>query len=200
MLIAVGVLLVVMTVVGTMLSPPRGGLWAVWFTAILLTPCWMILGAGGLTIDPRMLAAVIGLTCLVVSMGSARLRRPLLLDWLVVLLWICLNLSECLVGRFSPMTAVELGRRWLLPYLVGRVFLSSSKDIRDAARIFAPIALLMVMMIYAVQSVSGADSTEVVIASAIGLGVMILVLGFFSQAGDDAPIGAGIFSILFDYS
>jgi len=63
-----------------------------------------------------------------------------------------------------------------------------------------PIALLMVMMIYAVQSVSGADSTEVVIASAIGLGVMILVLGFFSQAGDDAPIGAGIFSILFDYS
>lgn len=63
-----------------------------------------------------------------------------------------------------------------------------------------PIALLMVMMIYAVQSVSGADSTEVVIASAIGLGVMILVLGFFSQAGDDAPIGAGVFSILFDYS
>lgn len=63
-----------------------------------------------------------------------------------------------------------------------------------------PIALLMVMMIYAVQSVSGADSTEVVIASAVGLAVMVLVLGFFAQAGNDAPIGAGIFSILFDYS
>ncbi|MCC6387736.1 MAG: hypothetical protein IT302_10160 [Dehalococcoidia bacterium] len=63
-----------------------------------------------------------------------------------------------------------------------------------------PIALLMVMMIYAVQSVSGADSTEVVIASGVGLAVMVLVLGFFAQAGNDAPIGAGIFSILFDYS
>lgn len=62
-----------------------------------------------------------------------------------------------------------------------------------------PLALLMVMMIYAVQSVSGGDSTEVVIASAIGLGVMILVLGVFALSSNDAPIGAGIFSIIFDY-
>lgn len=145
MLIAVGLLLVVAAVLGTMVSPPRGGLWMAWFASILLAPCWMIVGAGGLTIDPRMIAALIGLSCLAITAGSARFRRPILLDLLVLWLWASLILSELLVGRFSPMTAIELGRRWVLPYLVGRFFLGSSKDIRSAARVFAPFALIMVL-------------------------------------------------------
>lgn len=66
-----------------------------------------------------------------------------------------------------------------------------------------PLALLLVMMIYAVQSASNADSTQVVWASLIGFTVMALVLGFIALqiTGDgDAPIGAGLFGALVDFS
>ena len=61
-----------------------------------------------------------------------------------------------------------------------------------------PLALLFVMSIYAVQSVTNADSTQVVIANAAGFTVMVFVLGIIATSGDvpypDAPIGAGIFA------
>lgn len=65
-----------------------------------------------------------------------------------------------------------------------------------------PLALLFVMMIYAVQSATGADSAQVVMATTIGFAVMCLILGFIAlQAGaGDAPIGAGLFGQLVDYS
>lgn len=64
-----------------------------------------------------------------------------------------------------------------------------------------PLALLLVMVIYAVQSASGADSSQVVISSTIGIAVMIVVLGLIAVSGtsfSDAPMGAGQFGVLFD--
>lgn len=66
-----------------------------------------------------------------------------------------------------------------------------------------PLALLLVTMIYAIQSASGADSTQVVFAAIIGLAVFILVLGLIALSGNalqDAPMGAGIFGVLFDFN
>ncbi|MGE5595654.1 MAG: YIP1 family protein [Hyphomicrobiales bacterium] len=63
-----------------------------------------------------------------------------------------------------------------------------------------PLAVLLVMMIYAVQSATGADSTQVVIASVIGLAVLVLVCGIIATASDDAPMGAGIFGVLVDFN
>ena len=59
-----------------------------------------------------------------------------------------------------------------------------------------PLALLFVMSIYAVQSVTNADSTQVVMANLVGFAVMVLVLGVIAMSGDysDVPIGAGVFS------
>jgi hypothetical protein len=64
-----------------------------------------------------------------------------------------------------------------------------------------PLALLFVMMIYAVQSATAADSTQVVMATTIGFAAMVLVLGIISTSGgyQDAPIGAGIFGVLIDF-
>jgi hypothetical protein len=66
----------------------------------------------------------------------------------------------------------------------------------------APVALLLVYMIYAVQSSTNAESTQVVVATTIGFAVMVLVLGLIAlQHGSaDAPIGAGLFGIFFDWS
>jgi hypothetical protein len=63
-----------------------------------------------------------------------------------------------------------------------------------------PLALLFVMMIYAVQSATGADSQQVVISVLIGFTVMVLVLGFIATSSDNikAPIGAGEFGTIFD--
>lgn len=63
-----------------------------------------------------------------------------------------------------------------------------------------PIALVLTMMFYAVQSATGADSVQVATASIIGFTVMVLVLGLITLASDlpDAPMGAGIFGILLD--
>ena len=63
-----------------------------------------------------------------------------------------------------------------------------------------PLCLLFVMMIYAVQSVSGADSTQVVLACTAGLGVMFLVLGIIATSSEfpSVPMGAGQFGITFD--
>jgi hypothetical protein len=63
-----------------------------------------------------------------------------------------------------------------------------------------PLALLYVMMIYAAQSATGAESSQVVVAVTIGFSVMVLVLGIIAVSTNllDAPMGAGLFGILFD--
>lgn len=65
-----------------------------------------------------------------------------------------------------------------------------------------PLALLFVMMIYAVQSATGAESKQVVTATTIGFAVMVLVLGIISAStgATDTPIGAGIFGIISDFN
>jgi len=62
-----------------------------------------------------------------------------------------------------------------------------------------PFAMLFVMMIYAVQSATGADSNQVVMSCLIGFTVMVLVLGLIAGVTDiaKAPMGVGAFGILF---
>ncbi len=65
-----------------------------------------------------------------------------------------------------------------------------------------PLALLFVMMIYAVQSATGADSTQVVISVLAGFTVMVAVCGAIaiSTSLGKAPMGAGVFGLLFRLS
>lgn len=65
-----------------------------------------------------------------------------------------------------------------------------------------PLAVLLVTMIYAVQSATGAESNQVVTASVIGFAVFVLVLGLISSTSDfaKAPMGAGLFGIISDFA
>jgi hypothetical protein len=60
------------------------------------------------------------------------------------------------------------------------------------------IVLLFVMTIYAVQSVTNADSRQVVIANLAGMAVFVLVLSIIAFSSDTSRLGAGIFAILID--
>jgi len=59
-----------------------------------------------------------------------------------------------------------------------------------------PLVLLFVMSIYAAQSVTSADSTQVVMANLVGMAVFVLVLSMVAFSSDDAYMGAGLFAIL----
>jgi hypothetical protein len=61
-----------------------------------------------------------------------------------------------------------------------------------------PLALVFVMTIYATQSVTNADSTQVVMANLAGFAVMVLVLTIIAFSSDDTRIGAGLFAALFE--
>ena len=61
-----------------------------------------------------------------------------------------------------------------------------------------PLALVFVMTIYATQSVTNADSTQVVMANLAGFAVMVLVLSIVAFSSDDSRIGAGLFAALFE--
>ena len=63
-----------------------------------------------------------------------------------------------------------------------------------------PLVLLFVMSIYAVQAVTNADSTQVVMANLVGMAVFVLVLSMVAFSSDDAYLGAGIFAMLFEAS
>lgn len=64
----------------------------------------------------------------------------------------------------------------------------------------APLGLLLVFMIYAVQTATNAESNHVVIASFAGFAVMCLVLGVIavSTSVPNAPAGAGQFTLFLD--
>ncbi|MDZ7729435.1 MAG: YIP1 family protein [Dehalococcoidia bacterium] len=64
-----------------------------------------------------------------------------------------------------------------------------------------PIVLTFVLLIYAVQSATGAESEQIVMATGVGFAVMVLVLGFIAQStsGASVPIGAGVFGILLNF-
>jgi hypothetical protein len=59
-----------------------------------------------------------------------------------------------------------------------------------------PLALLFVLSIYAVQSASNAESTQVVMANLIGSAVFVLILSVVAFSSDTKRIGAGLFAIL----
>lgn len=65
-----------------------------------------------------------------------------------------------------------------------------------------PLAILLVTMIYAVQSATGAESNQVVMSCVIGFAVMVLVLGLITSTSDfaKAPMGAGLFGIITDFA
>ena len=64
-----------------------------------------------------------------------------------------------------------------------------------------PLALLLVAMIYAVQSATGAAPVQAVVSCLLGFGMMVLVLGVvaISSSGPNAPIGAGQFGLYYQF-
>ncbi|MFO0953741.1 MAG: hypothetical protein U0835_21810 [Isosphaeraceae bacterium] len=149
-----GVLMVVMARVAAK-DGGRAGLWFAVLASMLLMPTWITWRFGSLTMDFRAVGQVLGLMSLALAWSgpyppsAERPRRRLLLaDLMILVLFLVQVYTQRRIGRFGPLTAPDIARRWVLPYVAGRVFLGSADDV---ARVL-PVAskLLMGLATFAV--------------------------------------------------
>lgn len=126
---------------------PKVCLWRGWLLAMLMLPVWMTKSLGSLSLDFRTSAAIVGLGGFLID-GREKLRYKFaMMDVLVLSLFMTHLISGFSRGEMSLMTIPEIARRWLMPYVVGRVFIASPKDFSKFLPAVAPI--LLALSVYA---------------------------------------------------
>jgi hypothetical protein len=111
-----------------------------WFVATLAVPGWLIANFRSISLD-----AVTGVA---LAMLLATLNRPysgtrprwVLCDLMVALVVLTAILSDALNRILIPGTVIELVRTWVLPYLVGRLFLRSWDEVRPVLPVLVALA------------------------------------------------------------
>jgi hypothetical protein len=143
MFFVLSVALISWTGVQIYLRGPRGGLWWGWLAAALLVPSWLFVHVGALNVDIRAVIAVTGLTGLLLFGRRGKPQYWLAADSVLAALVVEQIASELEAGRLGLMTAAEVARLWLLPYLVGRWFLGSNGDLKRVLPAFAWMTLML---------------------------------------------------------
>ncbi len=116
----------------------------VWLFALLVFPAWFFIPMRSLHVDVRSATAIAVLIALMMQPFASRGRTLLFLsDFLLLLLIVSMFLSNVVNGNLAPLMPVELLRDWLLPYLMGRLFLQSSSDVDRILPVFCWIAVAL---------------------------------------------------------
>ena len=129
-------------VVGTLTAGLRGGASRAaavgWVGAAFLLPFWLQVGLGTMFLDLRTGAA---LAVVVVALASppAGALRPTFADALVLAVVLVQVVAQHQAGLLRPLTVPEIARKWLAPYLMGRLLLGSPADVGGAVRGFARV-------------------------------------------------------------
>ena len=134
----------------------RQGLWFGWLAAMLAMPTWIVFQLGSLAIDLRAVGGTLGLFVLLVfGDGETGPKRPLklhplalLADLMAIVLFATQVYTQKKIGRFGPLTAPDIARRWLLPYVIGRFYYGSVGDIRKSLPLTA--RMMMGLCVFAV--------------------------------------------------
>ncbi len=179
---------------------PREGFWEAWWLSAMLLPVWLDIQIGSLKLDLRSVGAVLGLGAILLapSVKPKGFFRPTLSDLIILVMVAGQIISEKTVGKFGPLTGPELARIWLLPYVVGRVFLGSESDITRVLPSFARMGL--VLTVYSmVESVLKFNPLNRILGKTYGLleqGEGYRMGLKRCQAGLDHPIFYGMMMIL----
>ncbi len=124
-------------------SGARRALWLGWLPAMLLLPVWMIMEVGSLTLDLRTVAGVAAVIGFLLAKDPKDKIAWNGCDLLIVGIIMVQAVSQYHADSMRPFTMLEIGRKWLIPYLMGRWFLGSLDDIPTVLKIFAPILLIL---------------------------------------------------------
>jgi hypothetical protein len=122
-----------------------------WFVAMLLCPAWQFMQVRSIHLDHRSIAAGLGLVLLFAfprKDGLRPLKRFVLMptDLFIGLLFLSIMITLLIKEHMAPLTPVEFGRQFLLPYLIGRLFLQRSKDIEDVAPVLSRVLLIVTVL------------------------------------------------------
>jgi O-antigen ligase len=118
----------------------RDGMKFAWFAATLAVPAWLTVSFRSVGLD-----AITGVT---LATCVATLSRPfagartrwVLSDLLVGAFVLACILSDALNRVLIPGTVLELVRTWVLPYLIGRLFLTSWDEMRPVLPVVVALA------------------------------------------------------------
>lgn len=118
----------------------RDGMKIAWFAATLAVPAWLTVSFRSVALD-----AITGVT---LATFVATLTRPfagtrtrwMVSDLLVGAFVLTCVVSDALNRSLIPGTVLELVRTWVLPYLLGRLFLSSWDEMRPVMPIVVALA------------------------------------------------------------
>ena len=62
------------------------------------------------------------------------------------LLFLSIMITLLIKEHMAPLTPFEFARQYLLPYLIGRLFLQRSKDIEDVAPVLSRVLLIVTVL------------------------------------------------------
>ena len=107
---------------------PRRAVAFGWLGTAFLLPFWLQSGVGSMTLDLRT-AAVAGVLVAVAAAPTALGLRLCLADALIALVVLAQVAAQHQAGGLRPLTVPEIARKWVGPYLMGRLLLGSPGDI-----------------------------------------------------------------------
>ena len=147
-------LCVVAVVASQRYGSSRATLWATWTTAVWFMQVWIAKPIGSMVIDLRLVAVLLGILGMLLTSAkhredSAVRLRPSLADLVLVLLFLCICVSQYSVDRLRPLGPAELARKWVLPYIAGRLFIGSRNDLKRVAPLVSgAIALVCALALF----------------------------------------------------
>lgn len=111
-----------------------GSFHAGWMGVLLLAPCWFRVSPGDLLqLDVRSAAALVILLALVLEPSPGGMRfRFVLSDLLVGMCFLEQVVSHFAGGEVTPTIPYNVMRDWLLPYVIGRLFIRGWWDLDRA--------------------------------------------------------------------
>lgn len=127
---------------------PRVALWRCWIFVLFFAPIWMFDASTSLLVDFRSAVAFACLLGFAMKPEEFPQTRLTIADVLLACLIITQIIAQLRVGPFGPLTAPEIIRFWLLPYLMGRFFFHSTNDINKVLPLITKC--LVILSIYAI--------------------------------------------------
>jgi hypothetical protein len=114
-----------------------------WVATAFLMPFWLQMGVGSMLVDLRT-GAVAAVLLTLVLRPSREPLRPTLPDLLIAGILLAQVVSQYQVGAIRPLTVPEMLRKWVGPYLMGRLLLDSVGDLKGAVSGFAKVMLVLI--------------------------------------------------------
>jgi hypothetical protein len=141
----------VAVVSGRRFDSSRAALWGTWTVAVWFLQIWIAKPFGSMVIDLRLVAVLLGILGIVLHFGKPREEGsvrllPAVSDFVLIALFACIVISQQSVGRLRPLGPAELARKWVFPYIAGRLFIGSNKDLRRVAPLMSSAIIVVCSM------------------------------------------------------